>query len=220
MANLKVDTTPGPAEEPLVIRHLGGVDVVSGPYLEGGMLFDPIPARVVDSDSYLIGNMRFATVELGPVPPPAERDWTPDDLGSSLKTNGGWWGADNQVVAGGSVSAWVDKWGVRNLVQAVGAAQPVAGTVGGHACANFLSATAGLFPDAAFTPKFWAVVAQYKTGSETTFSAFARLLCDYSATDNTTPQVFGSSSLNSLNTAGGNAYASTCLLYTSPSPRD
>lgn len=68
MPNLKVDTTPGAAEEPLVLRHLGGVDVVSGPYLEGRMLFDPIPARVVGADSYVVGNMRFATVELGSMP--------------------------------------------------------------------------------------------------------------------------------------------------------
>lgn len=104
--------------------------------------------------------------------------WTPGALPTGYRANGGWWCADDQISAGGLVSAWPDRWGVRDMTQTVDASKPSTGTIGGQACAVWPSTDNNCYlaPAGTFAPGWWLSVLQYKDGLVGAFDTYERII--------------------------------------------
>ncbi|WP_273687127.1 hypothetical protein [Ketogulonicigenium vulgare] len=99
--------------------------------------------------------------------------WVPTrQLTAPQKANGGQWLAEDQTTVEregvGYVTAWRDKFGVRDMTQPTAANQPRAGSINGHQAAIWDKSPAypSLIPPAAFSPMWWLIIAEFATGVE------------------------------------------------------
>ncbi|AEM41392.1 hypothetical protein [Ketogulonicigenium vulgare] len=130
-----------------------GRDLIISPALEGAAISQDAEVTIMQSN----------TIQM----------WVPERaLTAPQKANGGLWlGEDRTTVERNGadyVTAWRDKFGVRDMTQPTAANQPRAGTFRGMPAVIWDKSPAYQYlqPPAAFAPMWWLILAEFATGVE------------------------------------------------------